>query len=690
MIDMSIAPVGKHADLEAKYGYTDPNGNLWGAVFTGAEIDALRATAGAQLPIDEVGHGTHVAGIAAGNGGVSPNKTSIYKGFASEATLVVARISGPGSDTFDEGPMLSGVAFLFDRGDALGKPTVVNLSLGSEVGPHDGTATWEKALASHVVDDHGVYTPGHAIVVAAGNSGSISELPTHQSVYVAEGTKMRVPIATQNSNGTGGVQVWITMRAGASMKVGLEGPDGSTWVSPVGAGDEQGHNTSDFNSGVINGVDSDGNGGSSGGKNAQLGNTPYALVLWSGKWPTGTYQVTLDGSGTAELYVSGTGAAAAPGAVTFEGGVREGTVNLPATHPAIISVGCTINKPQWTSIGKETLGLGVPKVDTRGGLPVGGSRDAVAGEVCYFSSAGPTITGVPKPEIVAPGGIVVSSMSKQAAPGQNGSVFTVPCPPPRDGGAPDERCFQVDETHAVQAGTSMSAPMVAGTIALLFQRDPTLTQDKLTALLQGGAHALRVPSLFDDQTGPGELDVQGALDALDQMQNPRLVLPDASASWLTLGAEYVAADGSQPLAAIVELRTSGGTHRADLFDASRLHAWVTIDGAPQLAPALQRLGPGLWTTSVRAPTGLGGSSLTIGVTFDGANIVTPKTVPIGTDFANAQYPTHVKGGCAIGARAPTIYSGGVRDGGDPWWCAVAIGVVLASRRRGRAPQSDWI
>ena len=40
-------------------------------------------------------------------------------------------------------------------------------------------------------------------------------------------------------------------------------------------------------------------------------------------------------------------------------------------------------------------------------------------------------------------------------------------------------------------------------------------------------------------------------------------------SWITLGASFAAADGSTPVTAIIELRTSDGQHRADLFEADR-------------------------------------------------------------------------------------------------------------------------
>ena len=116
----------------------------------------------------------------------------------------------------------------------------------------------------------------------------------------------------------------------------------------------------------------------------------------------------------------------------------------------------------------------------------------------------------------------------------------------------------------------MSSPVVAGVVALLLQKDPTLTQDKILALLQAGAHRFRGVAPFDDQSGPGEVDAMGALDALEQMRNPELQLPAAAQSWLTLSSDYVPADGSTAVTAIVELRTGDAKHRADFFDKKRL------------------------------------------------------------------------------------------------------------------------
>ena len=220
----------------------------------------------------------------------------------------------------------------------------------------------------------------------------------------------------------------------------------------------------------------------------------------------------------------------------------------------------------------------------------------------------------------------------------------------------------------------MSAPMVAGAIALLFQRDPLLTQDKLVALLQAGAHAFRGAAPFQDQGGPGELDVLGSLDALDQMHDPARFLPSLEKSWITLSADFAAADASTPLTVIVELRTADGQHRADML-GDRVRSLVLIDGAPQPSPPLTRKAPGLWYFTVTPPRGLGGSALTVGASFDGQPIVAPRTVPIAVDIWSSEYAASAKGGCAM--RRPSRAAGSF---------AVVLGltaVILARRRAAR-------
>jgi hypothetical protein len=668
LLDLSSPPIGKHPDLEQKYGSTDANGNVvTGAVWAKADIDALLTPGGiATLPKDEVGHGTLVAACAAGQ---DPR----YRGVAPQAGLLIARITDPGSDSIGNDELLRGVAFLFDLADSMNQPVVVNLSIGTDFGPHDGSLEWEQTLAGHV----GPASPGHALVVAAGNSGSIVETPIHQNAHVARGATTRIPVTTLGASQSGGVQIWVAMHPGADLRVGLDAP-GGTWISPVGNNGSAGKNTDAFNAAVYN------------GSQASNGQVPAqshgAVIVWQGVWPEGTYYVTLSGSGTVDLYLQGTGDASSPGAVGFMDAVRESTINLPATHAGIISVGCTINKPSWQSVDDIPIGLEAPLLDRVGGQPAPNAmaRDPVGGEPCWFSSAGPTVTGVPKPEIMAPGAAIIGALSQQALPPLATSVFTTDCPATPKG--PTDRCQLIDSTHGVSAGTSFSAPLVAGAVALLFERDPTLTQDEVLAVLQGGAHPLRAAAMFDDQAGAGELDVEGALAAVDRLRSPMLALPARSESWMTLGADVYLADGSTPIAAVVELRTaraaSAAPAPADGFAQGRFAAYALVDGSFYGSVPVQRVGPGVWVATAQLPGGLGGSTLTVGATFDGTDVVEPKSLPIATDVWNADYPPSVRGGCAIGA--PENARG---EGAG----ALIVGVAAAiARKRAGARPNRWV
>ncbi|HQY60598.1 MAG TPA: S8 family serine peptidase [Polyangiaceae bacterium] len=663
MLDLSRKPRGVHAALEAEFGVRDEGGALVaGAVYSKADIDDILARrAAADLPTDDIGHGSHVTGIAAGGGGAGK-----LAGVAPKAGIVSARITRPGTDSIDNDDLVRAVGFMFAVGTRMKRPVAVNLSLGSDFGPHDGSMLWERAVASFV----GPSQPGRVIVAAAGNSGSVAELPIHQSVHVPARGVVRVPVRSPAASG-GSVQVWASFRGRGSVSVGLDLPTG-TWLAPVAEGTDQGRREGSFRAGIVNGsapADSP----------VPVGHRG-AVVVWTGAWPAGVYSIVLaNGADTptnVELYLQSLGGHAGGDDVPrFENGVREGTINLPAAHPSIIGVGCTVNRTRWTSGTGSNVGLTVPRTDPLGLLPTGEEpRALVDGEVCWFSSAGPNSNGVPKPEIAAPGGVVASTASHQAPVGSLRSIFTTSSCPPR-GGSPDPSCLLVDSDHGVSSGTSMASPIVTGVAALLLQRDPTLTQDKVAALLQAGAHPFRGPAPFQDQNGPGEVDALGSLDALERSRDPRAFMPSARASWMALSSDYVPADGSRDITAILELRTADGVSRADLFDLQRLAGVVTVEGTPQSVGPVTRRAPGLYSFVFQlGSSGLGLKHATFGATFDGAPIVPYRALPIATDTWNAGYPSRLSGGCATTRGAPaggTLVALGM----------VLVGLAVARRRR---------
>ena len=114
---------------------------------------------GAQSPYDEYGHGTHVAGIIAGNGADSKGART---GIAPGARLVVLKaLDGAGRGRISD--VIAAIEYAVAERDAL-NIRVLNLSLAS--GVYQSVSTDPLALATgHAVD------AGIVVVAAAGNNG---------------------------------------------------------------------------------------------------------------------------------------------------------------------------------------------------------------------------------------------------------------------------------------------------------------------------------------------------------------------------------------------------------------------------------------------------------------------------------------------------------------------------------------
>ncbi len=125
----------------------------------GNECDSSDINAGKCPLKDNNGHGTKVAGIAAGGGRIDSNIT----GVAPEADIIVVKINLNGSFLTS---VVDGINYIFKKADELGKPVVINTSVGTYFGSHDG-----KDLATQAIDYMINEKPGRAIVAAVGNAG---------------------------------------------------------------------------------------------------------------------------------------------------------------------------------------------------------------------------------------------------------------------------------------------------------------------------------------------------------------------------------------------------------------------------------------------------------------------------------------------------------------------------------------
>jgi subtilisin family serine protease len=109
---------------------------------------------------DTNGHGTHVSGTAASNGlELGPDAVRRYTGVAPEADLLAVAV------ILTEDRLLEAVTWVVGRARDLGRPLVLNLSLGFTTGPRDGTAPFDRAM-------NALSGPGTVIVASTGNHGS--------------------------------------------------------------------------------------------------------------------------------------------------------------------------------------------------------------------------------------------------------------------------------------------------------------------------------------------------------------------------------------------------------------------------------------------------------------------------------------------------------------------------------------
>ena len=657
LLDVSLPAAGVHPDLESAYGCDVADSGC--AVYAGSDLDALlQNSISGDEPTDVFGHGTHVASLAAGNG--LSSKVPTYIGMAPEATYVVARVAQD-NGAIQDADVLRAVKFVFDRAADLGMPAVVNLSLGSDFGAHDGSSALESELSSMVGPDF----PGRAIVVAAGNSAGLyaglafpypGPFGIHTEVHVPRDSVSLVPLITPAVNTTsnqvnGTAYVWIGFRPGDDVTVGLDDKDGS-WVPQLKVGQATTYKRADVEATIYNGTQSS-DGSFSPGREG-------AIVILTGTWDAGTdFKIHLEGHGTAELWVQGTGdldAEANLGAL-FPLATKEGTINVPASASGLIGVGATLNRTTWVDVN----GTAVDMPD------LGSITNAPLDSMAYFSSGGPNALGALKPDIVAPGVNVAGAMAPAADPRRNdsGGIFA------SGGRCPTmDECFVVDETHAITSGTSMSAPIVSGAIALLFERDPTLTQDSVRALLQAGARPLQGIVLDERQVGPGALDLEGALSVATAGDSPALRIPGAQ-SWLALSASYAHPDPEWPFVGYVELRDDAG-NVADGFDERRLSLVATN---ATLTEALTRIAAGFYQFTLTAPAGSGGGTLHLQVLFDDQPILA-QDVPIAVDRWVADDGVSARGGCAMNTASRAA-------GGDATWGALAALALCAALRRRR-------
>ena len=403
-----------------------PQGFRIGTLYTREQInEALQLPMPQRLDVvpstDLSGHGTHVAGIAAGNGRAS---SGLYRGVASSSELLIVKLGESVGGSFPRTTQLmEALEFAVQYAISVGKPLAVNISFGNNYGSHTG-----RSILESFIDD--ISNMGRTgIVIGTGNEGAEGN---HAQGILQMGSVEIVDFTISNFEFSLNLQIWKNYYD--HFDITIVAPNGVR-VGPIST--------------IL------------GTQQFQVAQTE--ILLYYGKpTPFNAQQ---------EIYIE---------FIPTNRYINSGVWRIELV-PRQIVVG---NYDMWLPTGgvkspatrfllsSEYTTLTIPSTAFRA-ISVG-AYNAFTGSYAPFSGRGFTRDQGIKPDIVAPG-VNINS----CAPG---------------GG------------YSRRSGTSMAAPFVTGSAALLMEwgiiqgNDPYMYGEKLKAYLIDGARPLRIETVYPNRT----------------------------------------------------------------------------------------------------------------------------------------------------------------------------------------------
>jgi subtilisin family serine protease len=475
--DQELKPRGREQS-PAKYGY--------GVEYTRAQIDAeLRADEGRVVvrheplnpDLDIPGHGTHVAGIAAGNG----SSTGTHMGVAPGATLVFVNlhrhsildhVNSERGSLANSVNLAHAIAYCFEKADELQQPCVVNLSMGFNGGGHDGNMAVEWMIDAYLKK------PGRAVVIAAGNEhAKDKQVHFGDRLKAGASTRIRWKIGwlqeidddafALGDPSTNEVEIWYSNECRLSVQlISPDKNDASPWVDAGKAKEVS------FQGGEKLIIASD-------------RKTPWrgAARIYLRLSPASKDDTIRFGT-----WIIGLRAAKVSAPEARRGGVRfDAWIERTVPDPGL-------QQPElWSRFADyhpdEAITLTTPATARRA-ITVASCRTAGDVRASPFSSRGPTRDEREKPEIAAPGEEIESSGAGARA----------------DNGLP---------LRTTMEGTSMAAPHVTGVIARLLSRRNRLCAEEIRELLIKSAIRPAGPD-WDRNRGYGKVDAEAAMKLLER------------------------------------------------------------------------------------------------------------------------------------------------------------------------------
>lgn len=176
-----------------------PEGYVIGTEYTEKDINQalLQETRRERLQIvgsqDFSGHGTSVAGVAAGF-------SADYRGVAYESDLLVVKLGMPMEDGFPRTTeLIQALDYVVRKASEYQMPVAINLSFGNTYGPHDGSSLLERFIE----DIANIWKS--VICIGTGNEGSSAG---HTSGILTDTEEQVIELAVQQNETTLNVQIW--------------------------------------------------------------------------------------------------------------------------------------------------------------------------------------------------------------------------------------------------------------------------------------------------------------------------------------------------------------------------------------------------------------------------------------------------------------------------------------------------
>ena len=189
--------------IPASGGLSAPAGYFLGTEYDEARINEALAQPTEQQRYavcpsrDASGHGTHVAGIAAGNGRASEGR---YRGVAYESDLLIVKLGNQREGAFPRTTeLMQAVDYCIRKAQERQQPVAINLSFGNNYGSHTGTSLIETYL-----DDLANYWKS-SIVIGSGNEGAAA---THTAGALGMGQAENVEFAVSAYESALNLQIW--------------------------------------------------------------------------------------------------------------------------------------------------------------------------------------------------------------------------------------------------------------------------------------------------------------------------------------------------------------------------------------------------------------------------------------------------------------------------------------------------